>query len=142
MKPSRLRRAPRRTLSRPFTSPHAHLAKGGASSAEKAINAAGPRIVAEGIRLEQAKALSSRELVLTYSLIALQVTEIEADLWEKIQPMIVQNVRRAEAQEARGLSNADITVNYRYVDNAGDPIVQIHIAPLSLGCVPDEPSDN
>lgn len=114
----------------------------GAAAVEYEINAAGPRIVSKGIRLEWAKALSSRELVLTYSLISLRLAEIEANHWERIQPMIVQNVRRAETQEARGLSDTEITVNYRYVDNAGDLVVQIHIASLSLGCEPDELSNN
>lgn len=113
-----------------------------ATTAEQEINAAGPRIVAEGIRFEGAKALSSRELVLTYSLLSLRLAEIEAEHWENIQPMIVQNVRRAEEQEARGLSDAEITVNYRYVDNAGDPIVHIHIAPLPFDCDPDELANN
>lgn len=110
---------------------------------EREVNAAAPRIVAEGIRLVRAKVVSRRELTLTYSLVSLRIAEIEAELWEqRIRPMIVSNVRRAEMQEARSLFEADVTVNYRYLDCDGRLIVQVDVEPKSLSCDSGMPSNN
>lgn len=113
------------------------------TAVERAVNSVAPRTVAEGIRLENARTVSDRELIITYSLISVRVAEIEAELWEeRFRPMIVHNVRRAEEQETRGLFEAEVTVNYRYVDCAGQLIVQIDVSPQALPGDPGAPSNN
>ena len=113
------------------------------AAGEHKVNAAAPRIVAEGIRLERAQAVAGQELILVYSLVSLRVAEIEAEHWvERIKPMIVLNVRRAQEEEAYGLFEAEITVKYRYVDGAGQLIVQIDVASRPFACDPGESSSN